>query len=127
MQAQPEAFVFSVSQNDWDNYCECDKCQALAKPEDSQMAPVLQLVNRVAEAVEKEFPDKAVETLAYQWTRQAAEDDAAAAERDHAAVLDRVLLLASAGHVRQPGEPGVLRGRRRPGPRSATGSGSGTT
>ena len=71
MRAQPDAFVFSVSQNDWHNYCQCDKCQAVAKREDSQMGPVLQLVNRVAEAIEKEFPDKAVETLAYQWTRRA--------------------------------------------------------
>jgi len=70
MRAQPDAFVFSVSQNDWHNYCECEKCQALAKQEDSQIAPVLQLVNRVAQAVEKEFPDKAIETLAYQWTRR---------------------------------------------------------
>jgi hypothetical protein len=70
MRRQPDAFVFSVSQNDWHNYCECDKCQALARREDSQIAPVLQLVNRVAEAVEKEFPDKAIETLAYQWTRR---------------------------------------------------------
>jgi len=71
MRAQPDAFVFSVSQNDWHNYCQCDKCQAVAKREDSQMAPVLQLVNRVAATVEKEFPNKAVETLAYQWTRRA--------------------------------------------------------
>lgn len=70
MKAQPDATVFSVSQNDWYNYCECPKCQALAKAEESQIAPVLALVNRVAEAVEKEFPDKAVETLAYQWTRR---------------------------------------------------------
>ena len=34
------------------------------------MGPLLHLVNRVAEAVEKEFPDKMVETLAYQWSRQ---------------------------------------------------------
>jgi hypothetical protein len=70
MRAQPEAFVFSVSQNDTDKHCECPACQALAEQEDSQIAPVLQLVNRVAETVEKEFPDKAVETLAYQWTRR---------------------------------------------------------
>lgn len=70
MRAQPEAFVFSVSQNDTDKHCECDTCQALAKAEDSQMAPVLHLVNRVAAAAGKEFPDKAVETLAYQWTRR---------------------------------------------------------
>jgi len=70
MRAQPDAFVFSVSQNDTDKHCECDACQALARQEESQIAPVLQLVNRVAEAVEKEFPDKAIETLAYQWTRR---------------------------------------------------------
>jgi len=70
MAAQPDATVFSVSQNDWHNYCECDACRALAEAEGSQIGPALQLVNRVAEAVEKEFPDKAVETLAYQWTRK---------------------------------------------------------
>ncbi|MCP4645320.1 MAG: DUF4838 domain-containing protein [bacterium] len=71
MRSDPEAFVYSVSQNDWDNHCECAKCQAMAEAEDSQMAPVLYLVNRVAEAVEEEFPGKAIETLAYQWTRKA--------------------------------------------------------
>ncbi len=70
MRAQPDAFVFSVSQNDTDKHCECDRCQALARQEDSQMAPVLYLVNRVAEAAEKQFPGKAIETLAYQWTRK---------------------------------------------------------
>ena len=68
--SDPEAFVWSVSQNDWYNYCECDRCQALAEAEGSQMAPVLQLVNRVAEAVAERYPDKAIETLAYQWTRK---------------------------------------------------------
>jgi len=71
MRDQPDAFVFSVSQNDRYNFCQCDNCQALAEREGSQMAPVLHLVNRVAEAVEKEFPDKVIETLAYQWTRKA--------------------------------------------------------
>lgn len=70
MQAQPRATVFSVSQNDADLHCECPRCQALARQEGSQGAPVLYLVNRVAQAVEKEFPGKAVETLAYQWTRR---------------------------------------------------------
>ncbi|NLF09938.1 MAG: DUF4838 domain-containing protein [Pirellulaceae bacterium] len=70
MRAQPEAAVFSVSHNDWYNYCECPACSELARREGSQIAPVLQLVNSVAEAVEKEFPDKIVETLAYQWTRR---------------------------------------------------------
>lgn len=70
MAAHPEATVFSVSQNDWHNYCECDKCTALAEAEGSQMAPVLLLVNHVAKAVASEFPDKLVDTLAYQYTRK---------------------------------------------------------
>ncbi len=70
MKAQPDAFVFSVSQNDTDKHCECERCQAIAKADESQGAPVFYLVNRVAEAAGKQFPDKAVETLAYQWTRK---------------------------------------------------------
>jgi hypothetical protein len=71
MQEHPESTVFSVSQNDWINYCECDACTALAEAEGSQIAPVLSLVNQVAAAVADEFPDKLVDTLAYQYTRKA--------------------------------------------------------
>jgi hypothetical protein len=70
MREHPEATVFSVSQNDTGNYCQCPNCQKLAEAEGSQIAPVLYLVNRVAEAVEKEFPDKAIDTLAYTWSRK---------------------------------------------------------
>jgi len=70
----PEADVFSVSQNDTypeaPNYCECEACQALARAEESQAAPVLYLVNRVAEAVEREYPDKLIDTFAYRWTQK---------------------------------------------------------
>ena len=70
MREQPEFTVFGVSQNDWDHHCECPKCQALMKQEESPIAPGLQLANRIAEAVEKEFPDKAIQTLAYSWSRK---------------------------------------------------------
>jgi hypothetical protein len=71
MRAHPDATVFSVSQNDWFNFCECDQCTALAEAEGSQMAPVLWLVNQVADAVADDFPDKLVDTLAYQYSRKA--------------------------------------------------------
>ncbi|HIO21253.1 MAG TPA: DUF4838 domain-containing protein, partial [Nitrospirales bacterium] len=71
IKSDPDAFVYSVSQNDWHNYCECEACTALADEEGTWMAPVLYLVNRVAEAIESEYPDKAIETLAYQYTRKA--------------------------------------------------------
>jgi len=51
MRAQPEATVFSLSQNDNREYCQCERCEALAQAEETQMAPLLSLVNRVAEAV----------------------------------------------------------------------------
>ena len=70
MRKNPDATYFSVSQNDWGNYCECGECQAVAGREGSQMGPVLQLVNRVADAVADEFPHKYVTTLAYQWSRK---------------------------------------------------------
>jgi hypothetical protein len=70
MREHPEATVFSVSQNDTGSNCQCPECQKLADQEGTHAAPVLYLVNRVAEAVEKEFPDKAIDTLAYTWTRK---------------------------------------------------------
>ncbi|MFA6815423.1 MAG: DUF4838 domain-containing protein [Lentisphaeria bacterium] len=70
MKASPGFMVYSVSQNDHDGHCECAKCQALAKAEESQMAPVLQLANCIADAMAKEFPDKIIQILPYQWTRK---------------------------------------------------------
>ena len=70
MRSTPDATYYSVSQNDWANYCECPRCQELAEREESQMGPVLQLVNRVADAVADEFPNKRITTLAYQWSRK---------------------------------------------------------
>lgn len=67
----PESRVISVSQNDSNkNYCQCEVCAALDEKEGSHAAQVLHLVNAVAAGIEEEFPDKAVETLAYEWSRK---------------------------------------------------------
>ncbi len=70
MQEHPEATIFSVSQNDWHNYCTCRNCRELAEKEGSQAGPLLHFVNHIADAVRDEFPDKIVDTLAYQYTRK---------------------------------------------------------
>ena len=70
MRERPEATIFSVSQNDCGGYCQCADCRAIAEREESQMGPLLHFVNRVAEALEDEFPNNAVDTLAYQWSRK---------------------------------------------------------
>jgi hypothetical protein len=71
MRENPAAKVYSVSQNDWFNFCTCESCSKLSEEEGTTGAPVFQLVNQVARAVKEEFPGKLVDTLAYQWTRRA--------------------------------------------------------
>ncbi len=70
MRQNPEYLIYDISQNDWDNPCQCDKCQSIVKREGSESGPVLWFVNQVAQAVEKEFPDKYIGTLAYKYTRK---------------------------------------------------------
>jgi hypothetical protein len=66
----PEATVFSVSQNDWANYCQCANCTAVADREGSQIGPILHFVNAIADAIGDEYPDKVIDTLAYQYGRK---------------------------------------------------------
>jgi hypothetical protein len=70
MRTQPTATIFSLSQNDWNNYCTCPQCARITAEEGSPIGPYLRFVNAVADAVREESPDKAVDTLAYQFTRQ---------------------------------------------------------
>lgn len=67
----PGAKLISISQNDWRNPCQCEECQAVVAEEGSEAGPLLRFVNAVAAEVEQPFPDVWVETLAYQYTRQA--------------------------------------------------------
>lgn len=67
----PGAKFYGVSQNDWSNWCECPSCKAVDDEEKSHAGTMVRFVNAVAEAVEKEFPGKMIETLAYQYTRHA--------------------------------------------------------
>ena len=67
---EPEARVFSVSQDDNYNGCTCARCRAVDEYEGSQAGSLLRFVNAVAEEVEKEFPDVIIDTLAYQYTRR---------------------------------------------------------
>ena len=69
MHDSPKYLIYDVSQNDWRNPCQCEKCQAIVQKEGSESGLIIWFVNQVAEAVEKEFPDKFIGTLAYQYTR----------------------------------------------------------
>lgn len=72
MREDPKHMIYSVSQNDWLNPCQCDKCQAIVNSYGGEESGIIiWFVNKVAEAVEKEFPDKYIGTLAYQYARSA--------------------------------------------------------
>lgn len=66
----PDAEIISVSQNDCRGWCECEKCTALAEREGSQAGPLLHFVNAIAERIERDHPNVAIDTLAYQYTRK---------------------------------------------------------
>ena len=67
MSKQPDKQKWSVSQNDNFSYCQCDQCSKIITEEGSPSGPIIYLVNALA----KQFPDKIISTLAYQYSRKA--------------------------------------------------------
>lgn len=70
----PDASIVSLSQNDCFNPCECPNCKALDDAQGSHAGSMIALVNYVAERIGKEFPNVAIDTLAYQYTRKPPKD-----------------------------------------------------
>ncbi|WP_372793468.1 DUF4838 domain-containing protein [Lutibacter sp.] len=62
----PEATVISVSQNDNQQYCQCNKCSEIDSLEGGSSGTIIQFINKIA----ADFPDKTISTLAYQYTRK---------------------------------------------------------
>ncbi|MCP4642142.1 MAG: DUF4838 domain-containing protein, partial [bacterium] len=65
LDAHPDIQLISVSKNDGGGTCQCKKCRSLNEAEGSDAASLLTLVNRVADKVEKKYPDVIITTLAY--------------------------------------------------------------
>jgi len=70
LRANPAATIASVSQNDCHGNCQCAKCAAIDREEGSPSGSLLRFVNAVAEDIEHDFPNVAIDTLAYQYTRK---------------------------------------------------------
>ena len=69
----PDIDIFSVSQDDGPGFCQCPDCMAIYEEEGLPYRPnpsggQLRLANRVAEAIEDEYPDKLIHMLAYFFT-----------------------------------------------------------
>lgn len=74
IRTHPEAQIYSVSQNDCGNWCQCDACRAITEKHGAHSGLYLWFVNQVAEAIEKDHPDKLIDTLAYQFTEAPPKD-----------------------------------------------------
>lgn len=71
LRSEPDTRILDLSQNDNQLFCQCEKCESFVKEHGNQSDLLIDLVNYAAEAIEKEFPNVMVETLAYQYTRSA--------------------------------------------------------
>jgi len=67
----PEAGIISIAQNDCGGACQCPECSALQEKEGSPSGPLINFVNKVADDINKVYPNFLIETLAYQYTRKA--------------------------------------------------------
>ena len=71
----PECKVFSVAQDEWMGHfikmaCECENCKKIDEENNSQSGSIITFVNKLANAIQKEFPDKLIHTFAYQYSRK---------------------------------------------------------
>ena len=74
LDANPDATIISVSQNDTNagfEGCPCENCQAINQREGTPMGSLLTFVNRIADDIKDDYPGVYVDTLAYRYTRQA--------------------------------------------------------
>ncbi len=67
MELKPEAIVWDVSQNDNFGNCTCESCSKSDSIYESPSGTMIEFVNKIA----REFPNKTISTLAYQYTRKA--------------------------------------------------------
>ena len=70
LRADPSARIVDVSPNDGGGTCACGPCKAIADAEGSNMGPLLDLVNAVADAIAEDHPQVRVTTLAYLDTKK---------------------------------------------------------
>ena len=71
----PECDIFSVAQDEWMGHfikmaCECENCKKIDEENNSQSGSIITFVNKLAEEINKEYPNKYIHTFAYQYSRK---------------------------------------------------------
>ena len=70
IKSNSEFMIYDLSQNDNITPCQCRKCKKLKKRFGSESGVVIWFVNSVAKELKKDFPDKFIGTLAYQYSQK---------------------------------------------------------
>ena len=70
LEENPAINIVSVSQNDFEGHCLCPNCRKIEEEDGSSAGPFLRFVNKVAENLEKDYPNLTVDTLAYKYTQK---------------------------------------------------------
>lgn len=68
LRAHPKARFASVSQNDGGSFCQCEACRKVNEEEQTDGGTIYRFVNRIAEAIEDEFPNVMIDTLPYNYS-----------------------------------------------------------
>ena len=71
LEANPNINIASVSQSDYEQSCYCPNCAKIAEEEGSYSGVWIYFVNKIAEELEKDYPDLIIDTLAYKNTQKA--------------------------------------------------------
>ncbi len=66
----PEANIVSITQNDWEGWCECDKCRLIDEKEESHSGTVVAFVNAIADSLGPKYPNVFFDTFAYTYTQK---------------------------------------------------------
>ena len=69
--SQPDATIVSISQNDVPGVCQAPEELAIMAAEGTPGGPMFRAINNIAAALQDEYPNVAVDTLAYQQTMSA--------------------------------------------------------
>lgn len=68
--ANPDAQIISLTQHDNGDYCQCPACKAVDEYEGSHSGTMIRFVNAVADAIKDDYPNVAIDTFAYTYTRK---------------------------------------------------------
>jgi len=71
IQNHPDCTIFSITQNDCGNACQCPECARVDAEEGSHAGTLIRFVNAVAKEIGREYPQVIIDTFAYQYTRPA--------------------------------------------------------